>query len=186
VTGGAEKKSPTSEPIKGSSRGGLSSGEKAGIGVGVSIGGLLLALRAFFLGMSVRKKSRVAADTEFVDYTGKPELKSKTVYREKTTQELDIEITPVEARETGDTFKTVLKTDELAAQPFQVVPAAHTELAAEPRRAEMESSEVRQLPHELQGNTAKSPVPPVSNDQCSGLARSDTYDDPTLVENLWA
>jgi hypothetical protein len=98
--------------------------------VGVSIAGLSLALGAFFLGMSVRKKSRSSVDIESVSDRGKPELDSKTIYQEKVTPELYADVAPIQAQahETGDTFKTVLEANELTGQPTQDVPAERTEL----------------------------------------------------------
>lgn len=156
--------------------------------MGVSIAGLSLALGAFFLGMSVRKKSRSSVDIESGSERGKPELDGKTVYQEKVTPELYADVAPIQAQaqETGDTFKTVLEANELIGQPTHDVPAERTELNAEPLRMEMDTSEQQPRPQELHGSSTDDPVSPIFDGQHSGLARRDTYDDPRLVQNPWA
>ncbi|OAL00658.1 hypothetical protein IQ06DRAFT_370014 [Phaeosphaeriaceae sp. SRC1lsM3a] len=179
--------SPTSlDTISGgSSQGGLTTGEKAGIGVGVSIGGLLLALGAFFLGMSARKKSNQGIDIENGSVGGKPELDGKAAYHHKMVPDVESGMIPVEARRSGDSVPTVPKAFELGGELGQP-PATHPELAAEPRGVEIDSSDTQQPRHELHSNVAPSSVSPMSELEQTGPTRRDTYDDPRLVQNPWA
>jgi hypothetical protein len=195
--------------------GGLSTGGKAGIGVGASIAGLILALGAFFLGMSVRKKKRSTVDSEAASDRDKPELDGTTVYQEKITPGL----IPVQERQAENSATHGPRDTELAGRHAETVPLTYTELAtgigvgvasdsanselaageqtriatpvctelaAEPRPTEMDSSGIQRQPQELYGSTGRSPVSPVSVAPFSGLARGDTYDDPRLVQNPWA
>ncbi|KAH7400924.1 hypothetical protein DE146DRAFT_478750 [Phaeosphaeria sp. MPI-PUGE-AT-0046c] len=176
--------SPTSSDTTsgGSDQGGLTTGEKAGIGVGVSVGGLLLALGAFFLGLSARKKSKRGIDTESGSVGGKPELDGKVAYHEKVTPEVESGMIPVDPRRSDDSVVPAPKAFELSGSLGQAT-VTHRELAAEPRGVEIDSSESQQPRHELY---AISPVSPISEPQHTGPARRDTYDDPRLVQNPWA
>lgn len=149
------------------------------------MGGLLLALGAFFLGMSARKKSKQGIDAEDGSVSGKPELDGKAAYHEKVVPEVESGMIPVEARRSGDSMPPAPKAFELGGQLSQPS-ARHSELAAEPRGVEIDSSDTQQPRHELHSNVALSPVSPISELEHTGLTRRDTYDDPRLVQNPWA
>lgn len=132
--------------------------------------------------MSVRKKSKRVNDTEDASVSGKPELDGKAAYYEKGVPEVESGMIPVEQRRSNDSVSPAPKAFELGGQLGQAT-AVHTELAAEPRGVEIDSSDTQQSRHELH---ATSPVLPITEPQYSGPTRRDTYDDPRLVQNPWA
>jgi hypothetical protein len=159
-TGGSA--GPTSSPT--ASSGNSQSGQS--IGVGALIGALLLAFGAFFLGMSGRKKLKRATiiDTESGSAGEKPELDGKAACHEITE----------------DGAVPSSKVFELAGHLGQAT-VMHTELDAEPRSMEIDSSEVEPPRHELHANTAASPASPTSDPQHTGPTGRNTNDDSRLV-----
>jgi len=162
----------------------------------VSIGGLLLAFGAFFLGMSVRKKSKTTHDTETGSHGGKPELDGKIVFSEKATPpELDsTQRTSMPTYAMEADARHIVPGNELPAQPAPIYTYAHKELSAEPSHAEIDSAQRHELHdqhvtgHELHSEhvAGPSPVSPISSDsRDADLDRSDTYDDPRLMQNPW-
>lgn len=176
----------------------LSTGAKAGIGIGVAIAGLALALGAFFLGVSTRRKNKATQhdDKEAGNLGGKPEIDGKEVQNEylnidATSAELDgIE---KQAQTTSKPTEVEMSTEldgKILTPALPLVGSA--ELSSEPGRMEHDCRPNHVLPtqlsdplplHELpntQDFTGNLLVPPAE------LARRDTYDDPQLVQNPWA
>lgn len=193
----APEASNTSTPA-GKNEGGLSIGAKAGIGVGSSIAGLLLALSALFLGMSVRKKTRSTADTEATSDSGKPELDGTPVHRSEVAQLAGRETQTVAAhtelaagkeaagKEAAEKDAPVISPAiaELdASDQTRKVALGPVALIAEPRRTQIAAMENRQSPQKLHGAVPGSYILSIPDTQHSGVPMRDTYDDPRLVQN---
>lgn len=152
-TGGSTSPTSSATTPGTNSKSGLTTAEKAGVGVGASIGALLLASGAFFLGIFGRKKWKRATviDTESGSAGEKPELDGKVACHEMTE----------------DCAVSSSKVFELAGQLGQAT-VTHTELDAEPRSTEIDSSELKPPRHELHANTAASLASPTPDPQHTG------------------
>ncbi|KAH7077756.1 hypothetical protein BKA63DRAFT_601810 [Paraphoma chrysanthemicola] len=189
VPAGEASSSATIVP-PGGGGGGLSTGAKAGIGVGASIAGLLLALGAFFLGMSVHKKSKKVDDAETSTGDGKPELDGKVLHKHEITPELDAgaQVPGAQKCHTANAHLSPTTAKELQADPTPIAVPTQSELHGTPQRNELGPGVAQEPRHELDGNATynQSPVSPIVNSQHNGINRADTYDDPRLVQNPWA
>jgi hypothetical protein len=195
-TGTSTKSVPVSQPSSSATvlplggGGGLSTGAKAGIGVGATIAGLFLALGAFFLGMSVHRKSKRVDDAETGTDGGKPELEGEGIYKHEITPEMEAGMSnpPVHDRHVSSGFGPPATANELPAHLTPVVVTTQSELHGTPQHAKLSPGVTQEPRHELYGNVTydQSPVSPISDAQHSGLNRRDTYDDPRLVQNPWA
>ena len=168
----------------------LSTGAKAGIGVGVAIGVLALSLTAFFLGRSTRRKRHApleagaaghAADYEYrkpeLEGQGLSELGDTGGYEEHVAHELpgganvsEVEATPVPV-------------------PAPAPVPARTSVHEVPERGSREVSsaveqeEVLISPLDVSGGHTVDQEVLVSP---LGVSGGHTYDDPRLVQNPWA
>jgi hypothetical protein len=179
--------------------GGLSTGAKAGIGAGATIAGLSLAFGAFFLGVIVHRRSRKPAKyMEDWDNGEKPQLDGKAVYGPVVFQELDatrsmqelhatngyipelaacksrsqstVDPTPAQSESTADTRQLVNNSEPISPQQQQPLGgSSHLDSRVSPL-----------------ANHHDGPIVPLTEGQEPRGARTDTYDDPRLVQNPWA
>ncbi|KAH7088314.1 hypothetical protein FB567DRAFT_335789 [Paraphoma chrysanthemicola] len=189
VPAGEASSSATIVP-PGGGGGGLSTGAKAGIGVGASTAGLSIALGAFYLGMSVHKKSKKVDDAETSTGGGKPELDGKVLYKHEITPELDAgaQVPVAQERHTTSAHLNSNAAKELQADSTPVIVPTQSELHGTPQHFELSPGVAQGPRHELDGNATynQSPVAPIVNSPRDGLNRADTYNDPRLVQNPWA
>jgi hypothetical protein len=201
---GGENTATTSLPSNPKAQDGLSTGTKAGIGVGASIAALLLALGAFFLGISIHKKSKKTANIETAPHEGKPELDGKSLHHTEagiapnTRHELHTEagIAPNTRHELhteagiAPNTRHELHTSAMAPQelhaPYNPVEAPfHAELHVNPRGTELDGLSVRQPPYELHADGSLAPSS--SYIPYNETARQDdvAHNVPRLVQSPW-
>lgn len=190
---------PVPEQMGASSGGGLSTGKKAGIGIGATIAGLCVICGAFFLGVVVHRRSRKASqDMEDWDSGEKPQLDGKAIYGPVVVRELDARRSMQELHATSGYIP------ELAADEPRPRPGADSRTTQSRSETDDPSPSVDDGPISPQSPRPPgaffhldSPVSPLSEShepsilrkpsvEFPGPVRRDTYDDPRLVQNPWA
>lgn len=128
--------SPNAETITAFSNEGLNTGQIAGIGIGAALGGLVLAIVAFFVRRTLRRKSKPATiDTEIWAMSGKPELDSKSLHRIAAACEMDAKLEVRELHANG-------VVGEMEAKKASYEPPPPQELHAESRQVGIDSKSV--------------------------------------------
>lgn len=192
VTQGASQPSTSSTTIQINSQG-LNKRTKIGIGVGAAIGSFILALVAFFLGASARRKSSVKHDQEANYNVANPEMDGKEINGLHQTPEIDGQEgrpqAPVPdgmAEIGGQSIRAESRTELDVPQP-PPIRSPTAELGNDVNRTELPGHPSGPSPQELPVNN-DTPAPPQGPVVAHEVAKeqNDLLNDPRLTRNPWA
>jgi hypothetical protein len=181
------------------SGGKMTTGEKAGIGIGAAIVGLSILCGTFYLGVVVHRRSRKTPRyTEDSESGEKPQLDGKPVFGPAVVRELDARRSMQELH-ANNGYISELAADEPRSRSGEESRSTQSKSETDGRSTDGEDGLISpQTPrHPDETGRLDSPVSPLSdnieipilspsNTGIPGPVRRDTYDDPRLVQNPWA